>query len=292
MPHNINVNTLLYNTALAHKDLYRAIDNILYIIESENIGDSRPFTPFRIDMGVILICQHGSIDLNIDMLNYKVEQNGICIIMPGQIIRYNYSTKNYKGIFLLFSIEFFKSINFPINTPLLIFDLDNPVLTLNAEQFRILSTFCNAIIEVSKSCIPNKREVLKYLCIALILSYKTEIQDFKNIKENTEKNLSRKFLRILSKNCKTHRDIQFYADELNLSKRYFSAAIKKETGMTATEWIDDFIVLEAKKLLSTTDLTIKEISIDLNFCNQSFFGKFFKRITGMSPKEYKKDILS
>lgn len=292
MPHNINVNTLLYNTALAHKDLCRAIDNIIYIIESEMIGRHRIFSPFRIDMGVIILCSQGSLDLNIDMLNYKLEKNGICIIMPGQIIKYNHATDDYKGTFLLYSTEFLKSINFPINIPLVIFDLNNPVLMLSHEQFKIISSFCNIITEISESSIPNKKEVSKYLCIALILSYKTDILNFKNIKENTDKILSRRFLRILGKNYKTHRDIQFYADELHFNKRYFSTVIKKETGMTAMEWIDDFIVLEAKKLLSTTDLTIKEISTELNFCNQSFFGKFFKRVTGMSPKEYKKDILS
>lgn len=58
---------------------------------------------------------------------------------------------------------------------------------------------------------------------------------------------------------------------------------------SAAEWIDDYVILEAKALLRSTNLTIQQISYELNFPSQSFFGKYFKRLTGMSPKEYKEN---
>ncbi len=67
-----------------------------------------------------------------------------------------------------------------------------------------------------------------------------------------------------------------------------STIIKQTSGKTAGDWIDDYILLEAKALLKSTNMTIQQISDELNFPSQSFFGKYFKRLTGVSPKEYRK----
>ncbi|MDR1381894.1 MAG: helix-turn-helix domain-containing protein, partial [Tannerella sp.] len=56
---------------------------------------------------------------------------------------------------------------------------------------------------------------------------------------------------------------------------------------SAAEWVDDFVMIEAKALLKSTNMTVLQISDELNFNSQSFFGKYFKRLAGMSPKEYR-----
>ena len=86
---------------------------------------------------------------------------------------------------------------------------------------------------------------------------------------------------------KKERKVLYYADRLHLSAGYLSTIIKRVSGKTAAEWIDDYVTLEAKALLKSTNLTIQQISDELNFPSQSFFGKYFKRITGLSPKEYR-----
>ena len=63
--------------------------------------------------------------------------------------------------------------------------------------------------------------------------------------------------------------------------------VKKVSGRTASDWIDEYVVLEAKQMLRTTTLTVQEVSRELNFANQSFFGKYFKKHVGMSPSEYR-----
>lgn len=87
------------------------------------------------------------------------------------------------------------------------------------------------------------------------------------------------------------RKVLYYADKLHLSASYLSTVIKRVSGKTAAEWIDDYVILEAKALLKSTKLTIQQISDELNFSSQSFFGKYFKRITGLSPKEYREKKL-
>jgi AraC-like DNA-binding protein len=84
------------------------------------------------------------------------------------------------------------------------------------------------------------------------------------------------------------RKLDYYADQLHLTPKSLSAAIKKYTGKSAGKWIDDSITLEAKVLLQNKTLTVSQVSGMLNFSDQSVFGKFFRANTGISPIEYRK----
>ena len=73
-----------------------------------------------------------------------------------------------------------------------------------------------------------------------------------------------------------------------MTPKYLSLLVKNVSNRTAGEWIDNYVVLEAKALLSSSTLSNQEISDRLNFTNQSFFGKYFKQHVGISPTEYRK----
>jgi AraC-like DNA-binding protein len=100
--------------------------------------------------------------------------------------------------------------------------------------------------------------------------------------------LVEKFLDLAQTHYKEQRELNFYADKLCLTPKHLSKVVRKTSGTTANGWIDNHVILEAKALLKSTDMTILQISEELNFPSQSFFGKYFKRCTGMSPSEYKK----
>ena len=84
------------------------------------------------------------------------------------------------------------------------------------------------------------------------------------------------------------RNLSFYADKLFLTPKYLSKLIKTISGKSAHEWIDSFVILEAKNLLKYSDMSIKSIVYELNFPNQTTFYRFFKTKTGMTPSEYRK----
>jgi transcriptional regulator GlxA family with amidase domain len=99
--------------------------------------------------------------------------------------------------------------------------------------------------------------------------------------------LVKKFLKLVQTHCKEERGLNFYAGKLCITPKHLSKVIKENSNMSAAAWIDNSVVLEAQAMLKSTNMTIQQISDELNFPSQSFFGKFFKRITGVSPKEYK-----
>ena len=87
-----------------------------------------------------------------------------------------------------------------------------------------------------------------------------------------------------------NRKVEYYAGKIGISAKHLAHIIKKTTGKYPSEWMDNYALLESKKLLRSTDESIQAISYDLNFATPSHFSRFFKEKTGMTPKEFRKSI--
>ena len=98
----------------------------------------------------------------------------------------------------------------------------------------------------------------------------------------------RRFITLVNEHSKRERNVGFYADKLCLSPKYLGTLIRQISNQTVMDWIEQSVILEAKVMLKHSNLLVYEISDELNFANPSFFSKFFKRLTGMSPQEYQK----
>jgi transcriptional regulator, AraC family len=85
--------------------------------------------------------------------------------------------------------------------------------------------------------------------------------------------------------------LKFYADKLCVSPKHLSFLIKNATGLPANKWVTDAVIHDAKHLLQSSGNSVKEIAYILNFSNQSFFGKYFKREVGVSPSDYQSEVL-
>jgi AraC-like DNA-binding protein len=93
---------------------------------------------------------------------------------------------------------------------------------------------------------------------------------------------------MVEENCRKERRVAWYAQQLNITPKYLSEAVKRVSGRTAVEWVEDYVTMELRVLLKNSTKTIKEIANELNFPNQSFLGKYFKEHVGMAPSEYRK----
>ena len=97
------------------------------------------------------------------------------------------------------------------------------------------------------------------------------------------------FMKLVKDNHNTERMVGFYADKLCVTPKYLSKVVREVSGRSAPDWIDGFVIMSAKSMLKYSDMTVKEIAIELNFPNQSFFSKFFKSQTGLTPNEYRSE---
>lgn len=102
-----------------------------------------------------------------------------------------------------------------------------------------------------------------------------------------KENLVMAFTTNVQQHFRQQRNVQAFAEQLHVTPKYLTETVKEITGKTAGEIIDQFVILEAKRMLSDTPLSILQIAEELNFSDQSFFGKYFKRFVGHSPKEYR-----
>lgn len=137
---------------------------------------------------------------------------------------------------------------------------------------------------------PTKKLVIERYCEVLFLKnvymFRGERPKLPTAVTRKEQ-IYREFLRLLEKHFREERSISFYAGQLFLTPKYLSTVIKEVSGKHGSQWIDEYVVLEAKALLRQGRYSVKQIADMLNFPSQSMFGRFFKKMTGMSPKKYK-----
>ncbi len=101
------------------------------------------------------------------------------------------------------------------------------------------------------------------------------------------KSMLTRFVELVNKHCLSEHGTAFYAEQLFVTPHYLTLQIKKESGLTAKEWIDKALTTQAKVMLKGSDLQVAQIAHRLSFPNASFFSRFFKRMTGATPQEYR-----
>lgn len=138
---------------------------------------------------------------------------------------------------------------------------------------------------------PMKEVVLRaYMAayIAKFFSVLDKAERIKYVKNSRQHKFFNDFLDLLNEHHKEERSVQFYASELHITPKYLSTIVNKYTGMTASQAIDQYIIYAIKQTLYNNENNIKKVSEEYHFQSQSFFGRYFKRITGFSPNAYLK----
>ena len=106
-------------------------------------------------------------------------------------------------------------------------------------------------------------------------------------KSKRKEEIFKQFIAAVQDNYTKERNVIFYADKLCVSPKYLSAVVHEVSGKHATNWINEYVILECKAMLKVEGDSVKNVCNRLNFPNQSFFAKYFKQHTGMTPREYK-----
>lgn len=267
-----------------------AIDNDFILLENPIVTSAFDY-PFKLDVAVGIICMKGTMKGVINMTPYTSQSPCLVIILPGQILQYEYFSEDFSGLFIVMSKRFTERLNIQEKLPLFLSIHDNPSTILTDIELDAIVKYYHLLqsaVRIKDN--PNRMEIVKHLTMALFYRFgyqhhKTSDDD----KKSKQDILVGNFIDLIRTHYKEQRGAEFYADKLCLTPKYLSKVIKENSGKSANDWIDDYVVLEAKALLKSTNMTIQQISDELNFPSQSFFGKYFKRHVGVSPKEYKKN---
>lgn len=255
--------------------------------------------PCRFDGIIMLYCVKGSLKISINLDQYAVTDNSLIVCASGNIIKVEDSPldkNNLHYVLIAMSQNFaaelridFKRI---INESMAL--IEAPVVTLPDDRKALVERYLELVVRVTEAEFDMKDNALRTLMSSMLcvvsgiwIEKMDEIRSRASQATTRGKMIFDQFIRLVSEYHTKYRNVGFYADKLCLTPKYLSKLIKTASGKSAPEWIDSFVILEAKNLLKYSDIAIKEIVYRLNFPNQSVFYKFFKARTGQTPSEYR-----
>lgn len=236
--------------------------------------------------------------MNVNLKEFDISEGMMFMNVPGNIIRVNEildtPQEQVRYICIAISREFSQGLKLDVTK---LFNegvsmLENPGVKLDETEINLTRSHMRLLGEQLKSDIPYKKDAILSTLSSLFYVLMGVWNDSRS-KEKHDGQSTRtkvtfdKFMKLVSEYHTQYRNVGFYADKLCLTPKYLSKLVKNATGRSAPEWIDSYVILEAKNLLKYSGTTIKEIVYKLNFPNQSVFYKFFKARTGMTPTEYR-----
>lgn len=266
--------------------VYYEVDNALNRTDAE--------APIRVLGLTIGLCIEGEGEVGIGVKKYRFSKNSLMLLNPNQYVQSLSSNSPVKIMAIGCNLELIESIMPRISglLPLIIHNPIESVSLLSDEHSLDIQEYMKLIgRKLSAPDSPLKRTKISNLVQALLCEI---IEKHYVSKDGIERPQTRKeeilskFIVEVLQNFRTERSVAFYADRLCVTPKHLSAVAKEITGHTASELIDHYVIMEAKIMLSESALTIQEISNKLNFANQSFFGKYFKHLTGYSPSAFRK----
>ena len=248
--------------------------------------------PLKLSSTSVMVVINGTVKFSVNFRGYDLTCNTAIIISSGAIIERMEITLGTRFIFLSFAQDFFpatSNINHsdfyrlcPSQVALL------QLQPVHVEMFKAGYNMLRTILSDSAFEV-NRRECASN-CVNLlgsILAQGSSNQPEMTAKASRKDEIVTLFLQCVHENYREHRDLGFYADQLGLSLKYMSHVVYEHTGRHPSQWIKDYVILDAKTMLSSGRYTVQQVAEELNFPNQSFFGKYFKEAVGISPKKWK-----
>ena len=269
---------------------FKAADNC-----AEYLAEDAPMS-VRINGLCLILLTKGEVTINVDYLKFPLQANTLFFILPDHILEVQCKPEELEGKIMVISKDMLS--NMPKknddgdNSLQYMFLRKNPSVDLTDEEVSVLDTLFTLIRKraEAKEHLFHK-EAIQSLLFHLFFELKNIIFKKNNIvpfELSRKEELFQQFLKLMFKHSREEHSVSFYAGKMCITPRYLSAVLKELTGKTTNNWIDHSLILDAKILLKTPNMTVQQVSDMLNFSNQSTFGKFFKKHTGQSPAEFRK----
>lgn len=253
-----------------------------------------PKTPHKHSFFQILYVSRGAGIHYVDFQEWEIEDGTIFFLSPGQVHDLRFTSKNPEGIMINFNEDFFNDFlsqkDFINSLPVFSKSGKYGFRKVDSCKSELESTIAK-ILKVIKYDSLYKKQFIQTLVLEIVLMIAIKTKDENPENEIISNNyLLVKFEKLLEKYFMEAHHPKFYAAHLSVTPNYLNTLCKKLTGKTLGEIIRSRIVLEAKRLLVNSEYTISQIAYELYFEDNSYFSKFFKANTGLTPAEFRKSI--
>lgn len=246
----------------------------------------------KVDVYTIIFCRKGTANIEIDLIPYEIVANTQLIIIAGSIVHNISNSDDFKISYITFKHEVYDEATAQLEPSFTFFLKEYPCVQLGEKRINKM----NYLVEAMEDFYNEKTNCFR------VKIFKNNIQSFlldvydktrtlfkidKSEEVGRREELFIKFIHLIHKYCPQQREVGFYAEQLCITSRYLSSITQNIADKSAKYIIDKHTIQRIKIMLKYSNMSIQDISYELNFPDQSFFSRYFKKHTGMSPLEYR-----
>lgn len=236
---------------------------------------------------IILLCKTDGGQLTLNGKTHRLHKNNIILLPENHIIEQVNAMCLSEHYYIAVSTDYILNMPSPIDTSIFGYSRYLSVIPISDTKYDDLATYYKFIDKENREQSKYQNEIIRSIFYALILEIVAECEKVLDVNGSDSikaDNLSDSFFRLLATYYKKNRSVKFYAERLNITPKYLSAVVKRATGRPILEWIHEAVLIEAKMLLCTSELTVQQIADQLNFSSSSAFIQFIKKHLGTTPK--------
>ena len=251
-----------------------------------------PGKTMKVDVDTIIFCRKGTAIIEIDLIPYEIVANTQLIIIAGSIVHNISNSDDFKISYIIFKHEVYDEATAQLEPSFTFFLKEYPCVQLGEKRINKM----NYLVEAMEDFYNEKTNCFR------VKIFKNNIQSFlldvydktrtlfkidKSEEVGRREELFIKFIHLIHNFCPKEREVGFYADKLHITSRYLSSITQNVADKSAKYIIDKHAIQRIKIMLKYSNMSIQDISYELNFPDQSFFARYFKKHTGMTPLEYR-----
>lgn len=251
--------------------------------------------PVQLSMTIILLCVEGDMKLKVNFQEYNLTNSMVATLLENSYMQVLDISSNFKGAIIAIARDFMDYTE-DVKTYATLMQRTKNFPFAEISQERLKEAIQLYVMMKHKLMEPDFKYKSQVARAYLNLFKYNGLQSF--IQSNQDNGASKapsrrdeifnRFIDEVQNHYKQERQVIFYANLLCITPKYLSSVIHEVSGKYATEWIDEYVIFEAKALLKNYNITIKEICQKMNFSTQSMFAKYFKKHTGQTPRDFRK----
>lgn len=243
--------------------------------------------------GMIILCRCGSAMVNINYHAWSLPYGGVITIFPGDVVSVVGKSSDFTVDMLVFSPNILREASL---------DIEHSIYEkLREDRCRTDSQVVSDIVKsmfmllglyFRQSTCKCLDKLVLYQLKAFFIGFHDYISRFPDMVQPSsssrrKRDLFNSFMKLIEMNFRRYRDVNWYAGQLNISSKYLNVITKGITGHSAKTLVDHYVVLKLKQELSGTDKSLKQLAWDYNFCDASFFTRYFRQHTGLTPRVWR-----
>lgn len=288
----VNQEIIKYDDIQLPEKVSDILEHEIWSLKHVSPGMVRTVTnPVKFSAFTSIFVHKGEAEADINLLTHSIKGPCVINIAAGDIVFPRKITDDFDASFCVFSRRLVDSMVAILKDSALFSIISShPVIKISPEDSEALERLYDEIATISSDkSLLFPYETALFTLAAFFFKHSSKYYESyrQSLGPSLHNRIADRFIRLAQEHFRTERFLEFYAEKLDITPKHLSRTIKLQTGASPVDWITRFVILEAKVMLRSSNLNIQQIAEELNFPSQSFFGKYFKKATGMSPKDYR-----